>query len=233
MLCNVKVQSCGKNRIYSISGWKYFAKHSAATLGWWRNEWKVSWGRLFAVAKFNPTVFRSLCAIVLFLRFHYLCSGPTVKSFKMVLKWQKGRYVSTLVQCIEDFPSRVKKVRNKFVLDTRSRKPPLEKSVTWHALIWEEGRGSLKYTSLILKFTLASKLKDWDRSTEPVKRHSLLGYASPSSLRITLTKEWFSFKVLALKTLTFESLTKRNLCLTRRSLFLLSCTSPPKQHSSF
>ena len=126
-----------------------------------------------------------------------------------------------------------KKIRNKFVLDTRSRKLPLEKSVTWHALIWEEGRGSIKYISLILKFTLASKLKDWDRSTKPVKRHSLLSYASPSSLRITLTKEWFSFKVLALKTLTFESLTKRNICLTRRSLFLLSCTSPPKQHSSF
>lgn len=225
MLCNVKIQSCGKNRIYSISGWKYFAKHSAATLGLWRNEWKVSWGRLFAVAKFNPTVFRSLCAIVLFLRFHYLCSGPTVKSFKMVLKWQKSRCVSTLVQCIEDFPSRVKKFE--------INKPPLEKSVTWHALIWEEGRGSLKYISLILKFTLASKLKDWDRSTEPLKRHSLLGYASPSSLRITLTKEWFSFKVLALKTLTFESLTKRNLCLTRRSLSLLSCTSLPKQLSSF
>ena len=90
-------------------GWKYFAMHSAATLGWWRNEWNVSWGPLFAVAKFNPTVFRSLCAIVPFLRFHYLCSGPTVKSFKMVLKWQKSRYVSTLVQCFDDFPSRVKK----------------------------------------------------------------------------------------------------------------------------
>ena len=33
-----------------------------------------------------------------------------MKSFKMVLKWQKSRYVSTLVQCIEDFPSRVKKI---------------------------------------------------------------------------------------------------------------------------
>ena len=133
---NVKIQSCGKNRIYSISGWKYFAKHSAATLGWWRNEWKVSWGRLFAVAKFNPTVFRSLCAIGLFLRFHYLCSGPTVKSFKMVLKWQKSRYVSTLVQYFQDFPYFTrKKIRNKFVLDSRSRKSPLEKSVTWHVLI--------------------------------------------------------------------------------------------------
>lgn len=135
LLCNVKIQSCGKNRIYSISGWKYYAKHSAATLGLWRNAWKVSWGRLFAVAKFNLTVFRSLCAIVLCLRCPYLCPGPTVKSFKMVLKWQKSRYVSTLVQCFEDFPYfTCKKIRNKFVLDSRSRKAPLEKSVTWHAL---------------------------------------------------------------------------------------------------
>ena len=152
----------------------------------------------------------------------------------MVLKWQKSRYVSTLVQYFQDFPYfTCKKIRNKFVLDSRSRKAPLEKSVTWHVLIYEEGRGSLKYISLILKFTLASKLNDWNRSAKPVKRHSLLGSANPSSMRITLTKEWFSFKVLALKTLKFESLTKRNLCLTRRSLFLLSCTSPPKQHSSF
>ena len=92
-------------------------------------------GRLFAVTKFNPTVFRSLCAIVLCLRYHCLCSGPTVKSLKMVLKWQKSRYVSALVQWFEDFPYFTrKKIRNKFVLDSRSRKAPLEKSVTRHAL---------------------------------------------------------------------------------------------------
>ena len=109
LLCNVKIQSCGKNRIYSISGWKYLPCIVLQHLDDGGMNGTFPEVLLFAVAKFNPTVFRSLCAIVLFLRFHYLCSGPTVKSFKTVLKWQKSRYVSTLVQCFDDFPSRVKK----------------------------------------------------------------------------------------------------------------------------